>query len=843
MHYSEKSVETLVMLTLAGDADAYEELVKRYQTQVLIAANSVLHNTYLAEDAAQDAFVSAWIKLNVLREPAKFETWVCHIAKNRARNMICRFQDYISFDLLENAEHSDSESMDGALVFRDEYRELHDGVDHLPERTRRIILLHYFEGLSIAQIASQMKIPEGTVKWQLHEGRQKLRKELGAMDERLNDAVVKKVMKKVEELKLWRLKENKDGFEAVYRDVLKDVESLQESSEKAHALADVLMHGWWWVPSEKNNALLARIKQAAIDGHNEEIMKVIVDLEDVKVTGTQNRIEFILNTQIPYLEKHGFSYALGSEWSSLGYCYNRVGDRENAVAAYQKAREILTPNQLGYAYTFSCEEMEKLPVTWENYHRHHMGAAAYHLRNINGSLRLLKKVGYSDGKLYDMDHSLNYIIPNAGHCDGYFTIPDGKTGDRIIGSDGQVLTFESDSITVETPCGTFEGCHGYRFETPVMLYRTYYKEGVGIVKQEKYRNDTVEVRLLKNYSIVGGKGLLPCCTGNRWEYTADYDEKYIAHESYLEMVYADETDVMLAFRYHTERRAFNENDWRDMHAQMRNEYYVKDEAMNAKLGDVSSAMKRAEQLADTPYRKAYTHAACSTMRRIYATHSSNHQRTQSGHWNFFSPERICEQDGDVRFCGESFMYSFESKNTGREVLRGAGYGVLFNDIYGILNQMAQGLWSDKWVPGAHYTVTKRYRENLVTATISCRMAEQSVVTKAGQFENGLELTVDVQGCGSGVEYRGGKKIYNFAPQIGLVRIVNHYGSGQKTVYELTDYIGTGEGYMPMQEGLWRRYDALDLSDGFVAWAEYFYEKNEFGVLTIISDRGGVRNIR
>ena len=65
MHYSQTSDETLVTLTLTGDADAYEELVKRYQTQVLIAANAIMHNTYLAEDAAQDAFVSAWMKLNI----------------------------------------------------------------------------------------------------------------------------------------------------------------------------------------------------------------------------------------------------------------------------------------------------------------------------------------------------------------------------------------------------------------------------------------------------------------------------------------------------------------------------------------------------------------------------------------------------------------------------------------------------------------------------------------------------------------------------------------------------------------------------------------------------------
>ena len=54
------------------------------------------------------------------------------------------------------------------------------------------------------------------------------------MNEKWNDTLVEKVMKKVEELKLWRLKNSKDGFEVVYKDVLKEVENLPESNGKYH---------------------------------------------------------------------------------------------------------------------------------------------------------------------------------------------------------------------------------------------------------------------------------------------------------------------------------------------------------------------------------------------------------------------------------------------------------------------------------------------------------------------------------------------------------------------------------------------------------------------------------
>ena len=545
------------------------------------------------------------------------------------------------------------------------------------------------------------------------------------------------------------------------------------------------------------------------------------------------------------MEKHGFTEALGYEWDTLAFLHIREGETEVAREAFRKAREILKPDNLYYAYSLSTECIENIPMPWEIYHRHHMGAAAYRLQYINGSLRLWQKEGYIRGKLYDIDHTPNYIIPNAGRCDGYFTIPNGNVGDSITGSDGQILTLEADNIIVETPCGVFEECLCYRFQTKTMLYRSYYKKGVGIVKQEKYCSDRVETRLLKSYTVIGGDGLLPFHTGNHWEYMADVNADCIGYESHLSVTHADKDGVTLAFWYHTERIKFDENDWLDMHAQMRNEYFIRTHEKKLRLNrlnDVSDAMNRAEELADTPYRQAYTRAACSVMRRIFATHSSNAKRTQSNHWNFFSPHTVREEDGNLRFFGEPFMYSFECKNT-HEILKEGGYGMLFNDIYGILNQMAQALWSDKWVPGADYTVTHQYFDKPITAKITCFETKDLVITKAGRFEHCLKLTVDASGCGSGTEYRGGKKEYFFAFGIGLVRVINYFrDNSEKTTYDLTDYRGIGTGYMPMEAGMIRRYDAVDLTGGFIGWAEYAYEENESGILTVIADRCGVRDL-
>ena len=259
--YSELDDKTLVMLTLAGDQSAYEILVTRYQYRVTTAAMSLLHSKFMADDAAQDAFIAAWMKLDTLREPEKFGVWVTRIAKRCALNMRVRYSEYMEH--FPAVAESDEDTLDLIYSLPDdalsnpEYRYLRseerallrERVDSLPEKVRMIISLHYFDGLSIAEIADRMRISEGTVKRQLHDGRKHLRKELCAMDETMNDSFVRRVMKKVEELKLWQYNKQKNGFESVYRDVLRDVEELPESTDKYHARADVLMRGCAKPPS------------------------------------------------------------------------------------------------------------------------------------------------------------------------------------------------------------------------------------------------------------------------------------------------------------------------------------------------------------------------------------------------------------------------------------------------------------------------------------------------------------------------------------------------------------------------------------------------------------------
>ena len=144
MYYRNESDETLVMLTLAGEQTAYEVLVTRYQKSVIASAAAVTRNSFMAEDAAQDAFVTAWMKLNTLQEPKKYGLWVCRIARNCAMNMVTRYRSFLPLDVVDNLDiiNDSTDNPAKAYALSEERDDLNKSIDMLPEKVREIIRLH-----------------------------------------------------------------------------------------------------------------------------------------------------------------------------------------------------------------------------------------------------------------------------------------------------------------------------------------------------------------------------------------------------------------------------------------------------------------------------------------------------------------------------------------------------------------------------------------------------------------------------------------------------------------------------------------------------------------------------
>lgn len=843
MAYMDMSDETLVLLTLAGNDSAYEALVRRHEKSVRAAAYAVIRNPHIAEDATQDAFCAAWIRLNMLREPEKFGAWVGRIARNCAANMAGRFRNYLSLEDIEYLPERRDTSFDPEemLLSKEESDLVQKSLERLPDRAKQVVYLHYYKDMDAREISFALGISEGTVKWQLHDGRKRMRKELSAMDENLNDTLLQKVMKKVAELKLWDLKNSKAGFEADYRSILKDIDELSESSGKYHALADVLMRGYWWLPGEVNDNLFARIKEAAELGKNEDVMFFVMEKENSKYWGEQ-RAELIRDVQIPKLLELGLKIAAAKEWINVSGCYEWTANADEARKAYDNAISLLGTDNMYYHFAARAKDNVDMVCSKEfvsDARCRNDETNAYEIRSAGGELRLTDSYAFANGDLYSINYDAIEIIKNAFYCDrrlcAYI-----KPGESHTASDGSVLSFVSDCETVKTLVGDFTGCELWQAEniSGHKLIKTYYKRGTGIVRQEITDDGITEARSLCAYNVDGGAdSLIPMRRGNFWEYSLNVSPEFIEHTTRLEVAFADSEKAILTQHTYMKRHKYDENSWLDMVLKIRSEYL--DE--NDKVVDMRDTADRAMLLAKTPMEKAHAKAAASVVRRIMETDEGfNPETNVRGVWNFFSKQAVRRNGGALSYIDSGFRWSFEYKvNTGAA----AEMPVLCNDIYEILFETTGAVWSDEWKPGYSEVKKLKFYGDDIESSIVCEDVGE-ITCPAGRFKNCIKLTVDCTGYSEGMSYCNGKKAYYFAPNVGLVRF-EVYGAFDTSpaAYELTVCKGGGEGYMPFEDGMVRRYDATNLTDGYIAAAEYTYVKDDAsGDIIVFEDKTGVRDI-
>lgn len=668
------------------------------------------------------------------------------------------------------------------------------------------------------------------------------------MNESWNDTLIRRVMKKVEELCCWESKNDKTGFEIVYRDTLAEVEELPECQKKQHAKADVLMRGWWWIPGEQNDALLSRIRESAEIGKNDEVMRFLVLREDEKLWGDA-RLSYIRDKQIPYLAENGFVKALASEYCSLGHAYYRrgnPGDQEKAAECYQIAMRTAPADDEYHIYAKMELEIEAL-VASDAYRAlpessYTTGAAGERFRmEADGThpVRAASHMHYI-GDLESHSSGCGRLLTNASRFDGQFTINNAAIGQCCFASDGVTsLTLLAKGDTVCTPAGEFTDCEVWQTVYNSIIFTTYFKEGVGIVKQTTLDMDVSESWVLCEYAVTGS-GLIPMVAGNTWLYRMEDNPVFDAWTRY-ECSYADSTLATMGVLQSIIRHSYDENNWADMVQQISNDYFREIDG-KYRVCDVNPAINRAELLASTPLQIAYTKAAASVARRIMACDPIfNPNHTATGHWNFFTISRLQRQEDKLILSSYNPRWSFELKHMG-------GHGdseepLLFNDIYNILQDAGQHLWNDEWATEGTRQFNYLLWGHAIRTTMETVRETAPVTVKAGTFDDCITLKLHIEGPTQGLAYRGGNKEYTLARGVGIIRTVNEYAQEtRKAVYELVDYRGEGEGYLPIENGMTRSYEAIDLMDGFEGRSDYSFVESESGMLYCIADRCGIRHL-
>ncbi len=164
----------------AGDRTAFRVLVEQYGDLAYRVAYLMTHDRALAEDLAQDAFLAAWKGLRRFDPALPFKPWLLRIVVNTCRSRARRKAvPVLPLEEMRGRQGpSPDPSPEALAVAHDSHQAVGRAIAALDEEMRQAVMLRYFAGLTVPEIAAILAWPEGTVKSRLHRALARLRAEL-----------------------------------------------------------------------------------------------------------------------------------------------------------------------------------------------------------------------------------------------------------------------------------------------------------------------------------------------------------------------------------------------------------------------------------------------------------------------------------------------------------------------------------------------------------------------------------------------------------------------------------------------------------------------------------------
>ncbi len=172
-------VVDLVSRARRGDASSFEMLIRRHERLALGVAFGVLHDSQLAGDVVQEAFVKAWKRLADLEQAASFPSWLCGIVRNlcvdhrrRKKLAVCGIE--------EARGETDHRAGDpsGDMQRREQSDRISAALHTLDEMTRTALVLRYYENRSSKEIGELLGLSAAAIDMRLMRGRQALKEKL-----------------------------------------------------------------------------------------------------------------------------------------------------------------------------------------------------------------------------------------------------------------------------------------------------------------------------------------------------------------------------------------------------------------------------------------------------------------------------------------------------------------------------------------------------------------------------------------------------------------------------------------------------------------------------------------
>ena len=158
------STKKLIQKAKTGDGHAFVHLCQKYETVLYNAAYKMLLNEVDVADCLQETELCAWEKITTLKNEHAFNSWIFKIMLNQVQNI---------FREKQRTTHW-MDTYSSVPAFDDLY-DLDKGLHKLPDNYRVPLVMYYYVGFSIKEIAQQLDVSTNTIKIRLSRGRKKLR--------------------------------------------------------------------------------------------------------------------------------------------------------------------------------------------------------------------------------------------------------------------------------------------------------------------------------------------------------------------------------------------------------------------------------------------------------------------------------------------------------------------------------------------------------------------------------------------------------------------------------------------------------------------------------------------
>ena len=169
---------TLVSQAQQGDRNAFSELIRIHAQDVQRVVYRMCGDQQLAEDAAQETFIQAWMKLASYRPKSSLRNWLYRIAVNSAIDTLRKEKRILPEAVDELPLTDDEPSPEAAFIHAERTVAVQSAIAALPDASRAVLILREYEGLSYREIAETLDIPLGTVMSRLSYARKLLKDEL-----------------------------------------------------------------------------------------------------------------------------------------------------------------------------------------------------------------------------------------------------------------------------------------------------------------------------------------------------------------------------------------------------------------------------------------------------------------------------------------------------------------------------------------------------------------------------------------------------------------------------------------------------------------------------------------